>query len=186
MTSSFPHRFYSSHFYSPPTTPRQNKNSTPQILQKWFVVLLPRRSHYPVLIISTEINPSSVIVTSADTTMFARSILNIISSSLWSRCRKHTNSYKEAKELWNHSSWSARAFNVITWTRADKHTTLLPLHDNLMVEVGKWSRCGCGAARVVKAGCSGGTVGKKNKNLRGVSSSRGAKLMLLISFNPEH
>lgn len=44
-----------------------------------------------------------------------------------------------------------------------------------MVEVGKWSRCGCGAARVVKAGCSGGIVGEKKekKSTRGQLEPRG-------------
>lgn len=46
---------------------------------------------------------------------------------------------------------------------------------------GKWSRSGCRAARVVKAGCSGGIVGRGDR--RRVSSRQAAKLMPLISLN---
>lgn len=157
---------------------------------------LAQQTHYPALIINMEINPVSVIVTSAHTLMLMRSTVNIWSrfSLFFSHCPGQGAQSRQTAARLKVYPGSQRAAEPTIRVRScflhDRLNTCRQTHKvaasawRFNGRGGKWSRSGCGAARMVKAGCSRGTVRKKIDT--GVSSSRADNLMRLISLNSEH
>lgn len=125
----------------------------------------------------------------------------ILNKYFWSKCKKHINHYRAQLYPEHYDN-----ILICHCFQCEKNHTKNPTYAKHTKSVmcayalihrfkvtastwqfngrgGKWSRSGCRAARVVKAGCSRGC---RREYRHRVSVSRAAKLMLLISRNPEH
>lgn len=196
MTSSLPHT--DSPPLTPPHTPTQRQNKKQHTTNPSEVICctLALKSHYPALIINMEINPDRGIVTAAHTLMLMRSTVNIWLrfSLFFFHCPgQGAQSRQTAARLKVYPGSQRAAEPLIRICSCFLHDRLNACRQTHKVAAsawrfngrgGKWSRSGCGAARMVKAGCSRGTVRKKIDT--GVSSNRADNLMLLICLNSEH